>query len=224
MTQPSLGQRLAQTQAEEKARTVASQRNAARHLSEDDLKRFNQVFSFFDDAKHFFEQAILDQTPTTQLRIQVGRTGPQGSASHMAVYQTLRGWDYDGNELRSLKGGGAFASLWTDFQAWARSQGLVAQWQYAHDGGGMESWWYLRVTPDSAALAGAPAVAVVPGNDVRLSHAYSLHVLGSVLHGYRDATRALGALQGHPVAQAHLSKYKDLIQTVHLLHADLVGD
>ena len=41
------------------------------------------------------------------------------------------------------------APAWNDFKQWAGDNGLIAYWEYAWEGGGMDSWWLLRIKPQA---------------------------------------------------------------------------
>jgi hypothetical protein len=36
-------------------------------------------------------------------------------------------------------------ALWEDFAHWATEEALVIEWQFGHDGVGMDSWWNLGI-------------------------------------------------------------------------------
>lgn len=221
MTNPTLGERLARNLAQEQSRSIQAQQAAAQHTSAEALREFEQVAQFFEQAKVFFTEGIENQTPSAKLRIQVGRSGPGSEGScNGAMYGVLKGWDYRDGQILSLHGKGRFAPLWTAFQQWAQSQGLKACWQYAHDSGGMESWWYLRVELGSGTVVKPQAI---PGNDVRLSHPYSLHVLSSTLHAYLKVVDALKSSSATHPEKRILVEQKDLIAVSRALHADLLG-
>lgn len=221
MTNLSLGERLARNLVQEQAQSIQAQEARARHASQEALREFQQVAQFFEDAKGYFTKAIEDQVPSKQLRIQVGRSGRSSTeACNIPIYSVLKGWDYRHDELLSLREKGAFGSLWTAFREWAQSQGLTPKWQYAHDGGGMESWWYLCVEP--AAQVTAPPLRV-DYSDVRLSHPRSLQVLCSTLEAYLKLADSMAKLPASATPQRLLVAHKDSIATARALHAELLG-
>lgn len=44
------------------------------------------------------------------------------------------------------KTGGAYA-VWQELEAWAEREDLYLHWKKNHDGGGMDTWWTLGVSP-----------------------------------------------------------------------------
>ncbi len=146
----TLGARLARTIVEEKASTVEAARRAAETQSAKDLAKFNEVQDFFACARQHFETCILQAIPARRISVQVGgpsRPEAPGLLQKRDIYSTLEGFRYSGDELRSLSKQGPYQALWLEFQAWAKSNDLIARFDYEHDGGGIESWWCLRVKP-----------------------------------------------------------------------------
>ena len=218
MTQ-SLGAKLAQTIDDEKRGTRAAAERAASRTSAQDLREFRQVADFFDKARAFFTKGIKAGTPLKKLEFIVG-TEAVGKSSHAKVYSILSMWD-SSDAPRITQPKHAMHALWAEFTTWAEANGLEARWEYRHDGAGINSWFALLVKPSATALAGAAAPEFVNPNDVTVQHNYCLHVLNSTLHGYLNAVKVLQALQGHPVADAHLIKYEKLIAASRVLHEKL---
>lgn len=42
---------------------------------------------------------------------------------------------------------GRYFSIWVEFQDWCASNGLQPRWDYCWDGGGMSSWYILKIEP-----------------------------------------------------------------------------
>lgn len=215
MTQPTLGNILSQTQQEEHQNTRDAALRKATAQSQEELENFRRVDAFFEEARKFFTEGIVNRVPVKQLCLTVGTERP-GKSSYAGVYSALALYEsYDPPRITQPKH--KFHSLWAEFLAWANSNGLQPKWVYCHDGGGMHSWFELKVEP----LATLKAAVFVNPNDVRRQHAYCLHVLHSTSLGLLKAADALAALQGHPVANDALTKLEPLLVSTRKVVSDL---
>jgi hypothetical protein len=141
----NLGALLAQTKDEEELNTRAAALRKAEAASAEELEKYKLVEEFFNTAKVFFSQGILERLPTKDLHLVVG-TKDIGKSYHWKVYDALA--LYQSQETpRVTKKTHAFYPLWSDFEAWASTNGLQPVWRYCHDGCGMYSWFELRVEP-----------------------------------------------------------------------------
>lgn len=212
----SLGEILAQTQQAEKDNTRHAAERQARQESEEALQKFQVVEKFFESAKAFFEDGIRQQIAVRKLSIMVGSEF-RGSSDNVEVADILRLHSASGKDPECTKSGRYF-SLWQDFAFWCAQCGLAPKWVYEWDGGGMSSWYRLKVEPAPAISA---ASRFVNPNDVRKHHAYCLHVLGSTVDGLLKAERALQALRTYPIAAATLRDLDTLLVATEAIHQQL---
>lgn len=212
----SLGEILAQTKQEEADNTRRAAERKARQESEAELKKFRAVETFFETAKAFFETGIREQIAVRKLSIMVGAEYC-GKTENMEVYHALGLSSASGTDPRCVKSG-PYHSLWQDFTFWCAQCGLVPKWVYEWDGGGMSSWYQLKVEPAAAVTA---ASKFVNPNDVRKHHAYCLHVLNSTAAGLLKACATLRALPAEPRAQATLLELDTLLASTKAIHDQL---
>lgn len=144
----TLGERLAQNIEREKQAATDSAAALELQRTEEARRKFLIAKRFFDDAREFFTRSITAGEPVAKLYRQVG--GGRYSSeteTHAEFSAVLEGYSYQDEKTgpRSLHDPKRLASLWHEFRQWAASEGLVAYWAYCHDGGGMDSWWQLRV-------------------------------------------------------------------------------
>jgi len=134
----SLGVRL-KAQQEKAARDKAEQdeRQSQEALAAAQVKRA-KVLRFFEDAKNMISDAILAGHPIP--RIVLGRRGS------MEVYDILEAFRWSGAALIE-NATHPYHQEWAAFKDWAQSNELNLSWRYEWDGGGVESWHTLQVTP-----------------------------------------------------------------------------
>jgi hypothetical protein len=146
----TLGERLsgniatAKRAAEDSAAALSQMRTAEARAT------FQTAQRFFSDAREFFANSILSGLTPKELFLQVGgrRYSSAGVDCHDEFNSVLQGYQARDNTAGpdSLHDPKRFASLWHEFQQWADTEGLLAAWHYCYDGGGMDSWWQLRVS------------------------------------------------------------------------------
>lgn len=155
---PNLGELLSQNIQREKQAATDSAAALDQQRTEEARRTFLVGKRFFDDARDYFTQGIVAREPVKSLYRQVGgkHYSAAGVECHAEFSQVLQGYQYSDEKRgpNSLHDPKRFASLWHEFQQWAREQGLVATWHYCYDGGGMDSWWQLRVAPAPAQSRG----------------------------------------------------------------------
>jgi hypothetical protein len=151
---PNLGEMLAHNIKREKQAAEDSAAALEQMRTEEARRIFNTAKRFFDDARTFFINGITNGEEVAKLFVQVGGARYSGfrGDTHQEFDRVLEGYQYKDEKLgpTSLHDPKRFASLWHEFQQWARENGLIAKWHYAWDGGGMESWWLLKVEPAPA--------------------------------------------------------------------------
>lgn len=144
----TLGECLAQNIAREKQAATDIAAAWEQQRTDEERKKFTTAKRFFDDAREYFTRSIMNHEPVAKLYRQVGgaRYGSE-SETHPEFCAVLEGYQCRDQKLgpSSLHDPKRFAALWREFQAWAEGEGLVASWVYCWDGGGMDSWWQLRV-------------------------------------------------------------------------------
>jgi hypothetical protein len=147
----TLGQQLAQNIEREKQAAYDSAAALEQMRTAEARAKFLTVQEFFEDAKSYFTAGIMGKLPSNSLYRQVGgaRYSSPSEDCHVELDKVI-----DAYQQNSGKGGTGpasmydpkrFASLWTEFQQWATSQGLKAAWHYCWSSGGEDSWWQLRV-------------------------------------------------------------------------------
>lgn len=147
----TLGQKLAQNIKREAQ--AASDSVAAYEQQRTDKAReaFQAAKAFFDEARLFFKESIMRGEQAKKVFLQVGgaRFSATGLNCHEPFNAVFEGYRCADNKRGpdSLFDPKRWASLWSEFQKWANDEGLTASWHYCYDGGGMDSWWQLRVTP-----------------------------------------------------------------------------
>ena len=216
MAPTTLGERLAQSIRLEQENTREAAERAAREASDNAMHEYRTVARFFESAQKAFMQGIEAGKPTKSLEIVVGTRG-LGDAKNTEVYGILKMFE-SADKPRITQPNHPFHSLWCEFLEWARTNGLEPTWDYRWDGGGVHSWWVLGVKPLTPAAAAQPWTNP---NDVTKQHTYCLHVLGSVVYAYLDASRALEALNREPQAQEHLARFSALRVKCQALSAQL---
>lgn len=212
----SLGARLAQTSRAEAENTRELAEARARQASAEELRNFQLVERFFADAKDYFTQGILAGTPTAKLTIMVGREYA-GQSANTDVEQLICGYN-SSNTPQVLDPKHKYHSLWREFEAWCIQNELKPAWTYEWDGGGMTSWYRLRIAPLQGA-AGVQGAISNPG-DVRRQHEYCLSVLATMTDGFVQAMALLDK-QGKGAAKSKLAPLlisAKQLQT--LLHSD----
>ena len=151
---PNLGELLSANMQREKdaAHDIAAAWDQMR--TDEARKNFTAGKKFFDDAKDYFTNGITNQEEVKNLFLQVGGNGitnRYGSKvdCHVDFSAVMDCYKKHPTlcEPASLSDPKRFAALWTDFQRWAVSSGLVAYWTEGTDGGGQDNWWYLHVKP-----------------------------------------------------------------------------
>lgn len=205
----SLGALLAQSKKEEAENTRAAAERKAMAESAEEIANFRLVEDFFEKAKTFFESGIRQQVPLKDLKIMVGQEY-KGSSDNVKLYSVLRMYSVEGNQPRIVKPTEKYHSLWAAFQNWCARNELEAVWTYDYDGGGMSSWFYLRVQP----LKQPADLPFVNPNDVRSQHNYCLHVLYSTNAGLLKAYRVLESLAHTPAAAQAVRELAPLVQAV----------
>lgn len=152
---PNLGQTLAANIAREKQAAIDSAAAISLQRTEEARRKFQVVQTFFEKARTFFTDGILHGEPVASLYLQVGGRGftASGVNTHMEVAGVIDGYEKTDRTKgpASMFDAKRYASLWHEFQQWALEQGLLAKWEEGWDGGGVDSWWTLRVTPNPAA-------------------------------------------------------------------------
>lgn len=141
----SLGERLKAINAQTKAQQAEK---LLREKAEADAKfaaEVETIRQFFMSARSHVERAIEAGRAPTPFKL--GRGNHNEAASILKTYK----WPnkpIGGTELRA----GAFwpadfFSLWLEFERWLTENDLSAEFDYCYDGGGIESWYELVVTP-----------------------------------------------------------------------------
>jgi len=151
----SLGDQLRNNIQVRKEAKAAANRLKNRQAQAEFERRQAIAATFFEKAKAQFTEKIQGGAVPSDLRIQVGG---HLYTSHLIDTHTEFAKIFDGYshittdtpkgrqpQPKSLHT--EYAQLWGDFQLWAQSNGLVAHWEPAWDGGGMDSWWILVVFP-----------------------------------------------------------------------------
>lgn len=154
MTKPlSLGEQLAQTRQEEKDNTRRLAELRAQQESAEARANFQLVEKFFEDAKVFFTEGIQARRPVKELSILVGQMRV-GLSDNLQVSRLLCYYTSN-NQAAVLSERHPYHSLWKAFQTWAESNGLTPAWVYEHDGGGVCSWYQLKIAPTPQSIANA---------------------------------------------------------------------
>ncbi len=213
----SLGARLSRHLSEEKQNTRAAAEREALAQSEAALQAFQRVAHFFNTAKEFFTDGITAGTPSRKLFIMVG-TPYREKGDNADIYQLLKLYD-SANPPRITQPKHLYHSLWADFQAWAANNGLVPEWKYQYDGGGMSSWYELRVAP--AQPAPYALDTALAQQDVRGNHAHCLSALRSTTEGLLDAVTALEDRPQSPSSRRALERLRPLAQFARQLRSQL---
>jgi hypothetical protein len=157
-TSGSLGAMMARTIADEKSGSIEAATREAQAKSEEALNDFEDVKAFFSKARDHFSECILSGMPTKNIFVQVGSDYTNKSHEEKQIpgrlidsrmYSVMEAYNAYNNkeQIPTLADHGKYRSLWVDFQAWASDNGLKALWSHHHDGGGMSSWFVLRVQP-----------------------------------------------------------------------------
>ena len=142
MMQPkTLGQLLAQTKHQEENHSLELAEARANAKNEEARKRWNLIKDFYENAKVVLTKQIQDRIPTKKLGVLVVQTGTD--SQNIDVYNYY-GWY--GKEARISPQNETYP-LWKAFCEWAHDQDLVPVWDYQWDGGGVHSWYILRLTP-----------------------------------------------------------------------------
>lgn len=116
-----------------------------------ELARFKVGEAFFEKAKRLFTEAITSMAPVNTIQIQAGgarftRPGTDCNPEFDAIWGGYRSDSKHPEQgPYSLSDPKLFAALWIDFKSWCKSEGLEAYWCQDHDGGGMDSWWLLKI-------------------------------------------------------------------------------
>ncbi len=146
----TLGEQLKQNIQREKQ--AAEDRAAAldQCRTEEARRNFATAKAFFDEAREFFTQGILQRKEISTLYLQVGGAHfNRTNDAHSAFAEVLGVYDYRNGDIRqgpaSLYNPRKLESLWLEFQKWATENDLRVFWTEASDGAGMESWWVLRI-------------------------------------------------------------------------------
>lgn len=101
--------------------------------------------AFFEKVKADVVAKITEGACATQLVYSVGGTFRSGDRN-TDFARVLEGYRATPSLPYRLEPAGLFGPTWAAFRAWAHEQGLAAKWCYAHDGGGLESWWELHIS------------------------------------------------------------------------------
>lgn len=173
----TLGTRLAQKLAlEVSAKPGPGPRSPL--IAEADREPGLAIKKFFDEAKQFFVRAVSEGFPSKEIFMQLGGVSSYEPLRAWQVDKSLTQLSYAGRTVvrphpvehltaakalrtaldvqppRNAEGSasldfGPCNILWNDFQAWAQSEGLTVYWKFGHDGVGLDSWWQLRIQPNS---------------------------------------------------------------------------
>lgn len=138
----SLGAQLAATVKAEKDNTEDLARLRAAQQGAEAAAKYRAVEVAYDDAKQTITLQILSRKPTRELGVMVGFDGSK--RRHDAAYSALE--LFRGLDLATGKRSPYFP-LWRAFSEWAHGQGLEPEWHSCWDGGGIHSWYVLRVKP-----------------------------------------------------------------------------
>jgi hypothetical protein len=140
MSKVSLGAQM----LENKAKAAAAAAEAERiRVEKEDLqarKELATVKSFFAETKKKFIQDITAGNPETYVELR-GRGGMDSAYYVMDASS----WNDPAKRIDMNKNH-KFHKIWLEFESWALSNELVAQWEYTHDGMS-ESWHVLSVKP-----------------------------------------------------------------------------
>lgn len=216
----SLGVRLAQTQQAEENNTRALAEARAQAASAEELKKFRLVEAFFEKAKAYFSEGILAGSPTAKLSIMVGSEF-RGQRDNVEVEPLICGYCND-SKARVLDPKHPYHSLWQAFEAWCVQNDLTPTWHYEYDGGGMSSWYRLRVSPQKGIVTSSVGVSKL--SDVRQKHDYCLSVLATMADGFVKAMDLLERQsQGRPVGPGK-SKLVPLLDSAKQLKTLLAAD
>lgn len=99
-----------------------------------------KIVAFFDRLKLDVIEQIRNGVPSKAIRVAVGRDQYREAASLLELYR----WQ-GGGDLFTAKSKGW--DQWCVFRDWFKAEELAVYWDYAWDGGGMESWVVLKVRP-----------------------------------------------------------------------------
>jgi hypothetical protein len=219
----TLGQRLANQTANEKANALAAQEAAARHLSEEALKNFQAVYQVFEDIKGVFTNAIEEGVPTAKHFVQIGgkNYAKSGLAQYYDIFSVIDGYANQGTVPSSMRGKGQYASLWNDLQDWARSNDLALKWENAWDGGGMDSWLTIRLQPAVLPSSQTAYAGTSLGTRVKANPAQALQTLVVLANTCEELASALRVLKGHSSAALALETHAQQISMARELKNDL---
>ncbi len=215
----NLGQRLADSTAAEKAGTLAAQRAAAARDSAERAEKFATVERFFEEARQRFVADIEAGLPMKDIGVQCGRShgySRHTGSDHAEVYSILSGWDYTHELMKSLQPRGAYSSLWEKMVQWGVDNGLRVHWAYEHDGGGMCSWWVLRVAP----AEGLTAQQSLPDESALLTELSAAQAaLAELSTAYLDAVNALRTPREPSRGATHLHRHAAVIRRAQSIRA-----
>lgn len=141
----TLGQKLARTQALDKARDTAFVERRIAAQGEEALRKLNLVKSYFAEMANRIEAAVKDEEPKVEMLL--------GSDGTKSEFSEVEGLLLNGRYGRDIEAaleriGHPYHAQWRDFKAWAASEGLVVGLKDCHDGGGIQSWLKLVCQPE----------------------------------------------------------------------------
>lgn len=142
----TLGQKLARTQALDKARDTAFVERRIAAQGEEALRKLNLVKAYFAEMANRIEAAVNAEEPKVEMLL-----GSDGSRSEFSeAGQLLMNGQY-GRDIEAALGRTShpYHAQWRDFKAWAASEGLVVGLKDCHDGGGVQSWLKLVCQPET---------------------------------------------------------------------------
>lgn len=98
-----------------------------------------QVEQFFASAQQSITQDIQANRAVKPIQLGHGQNG--------LVYSHLMAYRWNGDSAGIEQPRHPYYPVWERFAAWANANDLRPKWKYLHDGGGIDSWYELVVTP-----------------------------------------------------------------------------
>jgi hypothetical protein len=141
----NLGEQLAQS----KERETRAAEAALAHMPTADGRQALEVGqTFFNQAREFFIKGIREKIAVKDLYVQVGGSShADGRDGHIDFAQLLKGYVGPGSRCNPRRFRVLLEALWSQFQVWAKSEGLQANLHRVDDGSGTDFWWELRIQP-----------------------------------------------------------------------------
>jgi len=133
----TLGEQIQANLLEEQRKPIDAARERAKRDSK--IEEFNLFSEFLDRVKHHIIKSVAEK----QFPSPVIMTQPEANAVH------AESWTQESHGFRPSH---PFFPLWEDFISWVHREGIDIEWNYRHDGVGINSWWTLSVLPPKFSL------------------------------------------------------------------------